>query len=169
MSSPDTAALPTVEDAVALGLTRDEYALVVEKLERFAAHGGLMLGICNGFQVLCEAGLLPGALLPNLSLRFVCRQVEVEVQRSRSKWMRDARPGERLSIPAKHTTGRYWAPEPVSTSTACSGCGIRPTTLPALFDTPATSRAEPLKLCPAAYLRTIWPLASISSSTGSDA
>ena len=89
------------------------FAPVMQEVERFAAHGGLVLGICNGFQVLCEAGLLPGALLPNLSLRFVCRQVELEVQRSRSKWMRDTRPGERLSIPAKHTTGRYWAPDPV--------------------------------------------------------
>jgi len=89
------------------------FAPIMREVERFAAHGGLVLGICNGFQVLCEAGLLPGALLPNLSLRFVCRQVQLEVQRSRSKWMRDVRPGERLSIPAKHTTGRYWAPEPV--------------------------------------------------------
>jgi phosphoribosylformylglycinamidine synthase len=88
------------------------FAPIMQEVERFAAHGGLVLGICNGFQVLCEAGLLPGALLPNTSLRFVCRQVEVEVQRSSSKWM-SAEPGERLSIPAKHTTGRYWAPAPV--------------------------------------------------------
>ena len=89
------------------------FSPVMESVIAFANDGGLVLGICNGFQVLCEAGLLPGALLPNLSLRFVCRQVELEVRRSRSKWMRDARPGERLSIPAKHTSGRYWAPEPV--------------------------------------------------------
>ena len=73
-----------------------------------------MLGICNGFQVLCEAGLLPGALLPNTSLRFVCRQVDVEVvERGDAVDARRARRGERLSIPAKHTTGRYWAPDPV--------------------------------------------------------
>ncbi len=85
---------------------------IMREVERFAAHGGLVLGICNGFQVLCEAGLLPGALLPNTSLRFVCRQVELTVERSRSKWM-TASPGERLSVPAKHTSGRYWAPDPV--------------------------------------------------------
>ena len=89
------------------------FAPVMQEVERFALRGGLVLGICNGFQVLCEAGLLPGALLPNLGLRFLCRQVELEVVRSRSKWMPDAGPGERLSIPAKHTTGRYWAPDPV--------------------------------------------------------
>jgi len=89
------------------------FSPIMEEVERFARHGGLVLGICNGFQVLCEAGLLPGALLPNTSLRFVCRQVELEVGRSRAKWLRGAEPGDRLSVPAKHTTGRYWAPDPV--------------------------------------------------------
>ena len=55
------------------------FSPIMAEVERFAAHGGLVLGICNGFQVLCEAGLLPGALLPNTSLRFECRQVELEV------------------------------------------------------------------------------------------
>ena len=55
------------------------FAPIMGEVERFARRGGLVLGICNGFQVLCEAGLLPGALLPNTSLRFVCRQVELEV------------------------------------------------------------------------------------------
>jgi len=89
------------------------FSPIMQEVERFAARGGLVLGICNGFQILCEAGLLPGALLPNVSLRFVCRQVELEVQRSQAKWLRGARPGDRLSVPAKHTTGRYWAPDPV--------------------------------------------------------
>ena len=70
-----------------------------------------MLGICNGFQVLCEARLLPGALLPNTSLRFVCRQVELEVVNGQTPFTRECRPDERLSIPVKHTTGRYYAPE----------------------------------------------------------
>ena len=83
------------------------------EVERFARNGGLVLGICNGFQVLCEAGLLPGALLPNTSLRFVCRQVELEVVNASTPWTRACAPGERLSIPAKHTTGRYYAPDPV--------------------------------------------------------
>jgi phosphoribosylformylglycinamidine synthase len=89
------------------------FAPVMEEVERFARHGGLVLGICNGFQVLCEAGLLSGALLPNTTLRFVCRQVELEVVNARTPWTAACEHGERLSIPAKHTTGRYWAPDPV--------------------------------------------------------
>jgi phosphoribosylformylglycinamidine synthase len=89
------------------------FSPVMAEVERFAAHGGLVLGICNGFQVLCEAGLLPGALLPNTSLRFVCRQVDLAVERADTPWTRACEPGQVLSIPAKHQTGRYWAPEPV--------------------------------------------------------
>ena len=89
------------------------FAPVMEEVERFARHGGLVLGICNGFQVLCEAGLLPGALLPNTSLRFVCRQVDLEIVSAGSKWTSACEPGDILSIPAKHQTGRYWAPDPV--------------------------------------------------------
>ena len=89
------------------------FAPVMEEVERFARHGGLVLGICNGFQVLCEAGLLPGALLPNVSLRFVCRQVLLDVVNADTPWTRACTAGERLSIPAKHQTGRYWAPDPV--------------------------------------------------------
>jgi phosphoribosylformylglycinamidine synthase len=88
------------------------FSPVMGEVERFARDGGLVLGICNGFQVLCEAGLLPGALLPNTTLRFVCRQVSLEVV-ARTPWTGAAEAGETLSIPAKHTTGRYWAPDPV--------------------------------------------------------
>ena len=77
----------------------------------FAADGGPVLGICNGFQVLCEAGLLPGALLPNDGLRFICRQVELEVVEQRPPWPpRTCAAGERLSIPVKHMSGRWFAP-----------------------------------------------------------
>jgi phosphoribosylformylglycinamidine synthase subunit PurQ / glutaminase len=89
------------------------FSPVMGEVERFARHGGLVLGICNGFQVLCEAGLLPGALLPNTTLRFVCRQVSLEVVGTRSPWTAATERGDVLSIPAKHTTGRYWAPDPV--------------------------------------------------------
>jgi phosphoribosylformylglycinamidine synthase len=89
------------------------FAPVMAEVERFARHGGLVLGVCNGFQVLCEAGLLPGALLPNTTLRFVCRQVALEVVNADTAWTRECAAGDRLSIPAKHTTGRYWAPDPV--------------------------------------------------------
>ena len=69
-----------------------------------------MLGICNGFQVLCEAGLLPGALLDNDGLKFVCRQVELSAEDAESPFLSQIEPGERLSIPVKHASGRYYAP-----------------------------------------------------------
>jgi len=87
------------------------FAPVMAEVEEFAHEGGLVLGICNGFQVLCEAGLLPGALLPNVSLRFIFRQVDVEVVRSEGPFTGSCDVGEHLSIPVKHTTGRYYAPE----------------------------------------------------------
>jgi phosphoribosylformylglycinamidine synthase subunit PurQ / glutaminase len=87
------------------------FAPVMEAVTEFAHDGGLVLGICNGFQVLCEAGLLPGALLPNVSLRFVCRQVALEVMSEYSAFTRSCPLGEPLSIPVKHTTGRYYAPD----------------------------------------------------------
>jgi phosphoribosylformylglycinamidine synthase I len=89
------------------------FAPVMEEITEFAHEGGLVLGICNGFQVLCEAGLLPGALLPNTSLKFVFRQVELEVVDADTPFTRACRPGDRLSIPVKHTTGRYYTPRPV--------------------------------------------------------
>jgi len=88
------------------------FAPVMEEVAAFAGDGGLVVGICNGFQVLCEAHLLPGALLPNLSLRFVCRQVELDVVHCDSAFTRACEAARRLSIPVKHTTGRYYAPEP---------------------------------------------------------
>ena len=89
------------------------FAPVMEAVADFAREGGLVLGICNGFQVLCEAGLLPGALLPNAGLRFVCRQVQVEVVNAETPFTRTCTVGDRLSIPVKHTTGRYYAPSEV--------------------------------------------------------
>ncbi len=86
------------------------FAPAMEAVARHAEAGGLVLGICNGFQVLCEAGLLPGALLPNESLHFVCRQVELLVESSESPFTSAADPGQRLSIPVKHGSGRYFAP-----------------------------------------------------------
>jgi phosphoribosylformylglycinamidine synthase subunit PurQ / glutaminase len=87
------------------------FAPVMEEVTQFAREGGLVLGICNGFQVLCEAHLLPGALLPNVSLKFVFRQVELEVVNNDSAFTRACDEGQRLSIPVKHTTGRFYAPE----------------------------------------------------------
>jgi phosphoribosylformylglycinamidine synthase I len=86
------------------------FSPVMESVIAFSRAGGLVLGICNGFQVLCEAGLLPGALLPNVERRFICRQVSLEVVRSTMPFTADCATGELLSIPVKHTTGRYYAP-----------------------------------------------------------
>lgn len=86
------------------------FAPVMEQVAEFARAGGLVLGICNGFQVLCEAGLLPGALLTNASLRFVFRQVWLEVVSTDSPFTRACAPAARLSIPVKHMTGCYYAP-----------------------------------------------------------
>lgn len=91
------------------------FSPAMEAVAGFAAEGGPVLGICNGFQVLCEAGLLPGALLLNDELRFVCRQVELLVEGFEGAEAPQSfdEPGERLSIPVKHGEGRYWAPEPM--------------------------------------------------------
>ena len=80
------------------------FSPAMEAVAEFAAAGRPVLGICNGFQVLCEAGLLPGALLLNDTMRFTCRQVDLLV---------DGGSSEALSIPAKHGEGRYWAPDEV--------------------------------------------------------
>jgi len=86
------------------------FAPVMEPVARFAREGGPVLGICNGFQVLCEAGLLPGALLANRHLRFRCRQVACVVGNPDTPFTRACTPGRSLSVPVKHTTGRYHAP-----------------------------------------------------------
>ena len=77
---------------------------------RFAADGGLVLGICNGFQILCEAGLLPGVLRPNTSLSFVCREVHVVVERADTPFTSRCERGRRLTIPVKHGDGCWYAP-----------------------------------------------------------
>jgi phosphoribosylformylglycinamidine synthase subunit PurQ / glutaminase len=81
-------------------------------VSEFADAGGLVLGICNGFQVLCEAGLLPGALRPNTSLAFVCRDVGLVVERADTAFTSGCEPGQRLTIPVKHGEGCY-VPPPV--------------------------------------------------------
>ena len=79
-------------------------------VSEFAEAGGLVLGICNGFQVLCEAGLLPGALRPNTSLAFVCRDVDLVVEHVDTPFTSRCEPGQRLNIPVKHGEGCYVAP-----------------------------------------------------------
>jgi phosphoribosylformylglycinamidine synthase I len=86
------------------------FSPVMEAVTDFAREGGPVLGICNGFQVLCEAGLLPGALLPNVGLRFLARQVELLVENDGTAFTRACARGDLLSIPTKHGEGRYYAP-----------------------------------------------------------
>jgi phosphoribosylformylglycinamidine synthase len=97
------------------------FAPIMEEVIAFARDGGLVMGICNGFQVLCEAGLLPGALLPNTGLRFLCRQVELDVVNAETPFTTACPPGRRLSVPVKHTTGRYYAPATELTEMESSG------------------------------------------------
>jgi len=86
-------------------------APVMRAVARFAADGGPVLGICNGFQVLCEARLLPGALLRNERLRFVSRPVQIEVVRSDTPFSAGYATGQRIVLPVKHGEGRYVADE----------------------------------------------------------
>jgi phosphoribosylformylglycinamidine synthase len=85
------------------------FSPVMQAVARFADDGGLVLGICNGFQVLCEAGLLPGVLRPNATLEFVCRDVALQVERTDTPFTSRAEPGQTLTIPIKHGEGCYVA------------------------------------------------------------
>jgi phosphoribosylformylglycinamidine synthase subunit PurQ / glutaminase len=86
------------------------FSPVMAAVGEFAAAGGPVLGICNGFQILCEAGLLPGALRPNASLSFVCRDVALRVERARAPFTSRCERGQRLVIPVKHGEGCWFAP-----------------------------------------------------------
>jgi phosphoribosylformylglycinamidine synthase len=97
------------------------FAPMMESVAEFARAGGPVLGICNGFQVLCEAGLLPGALLPNENLRFVCRQVDLTVEQTDTAFTGACTPGQTLSIPKKHMSGRYFAPPQMLEQLEASG------------------------------------------------
>jgi phosphoribosylformylglycinamidine synthase len=85
------------------------YSPVMGAVIDFAARGGLVLGICNGFQVLTEAGLLPGALRSNASLSFVCRDVPLVVERTETPFTSRCAPGQELTIPVKHGDGCWFA------------------------------------------------------------
>jgi phosphoribosylformylglycinamidine synthase I len=97
------------------------FAPVMDAVRRFADDGGLVLGICNGFQVLCEAGLLPGVLRPNASLSFVCRDVPLRVERTDTPFTTRAETGQSLTIPVKHGEGCYFADEELLTELEANG------------------------------------------------
>jgi phosphoribosylformylglycinamidine synthase subunit PurQ / glutaminase len=88
-----------------------KFSPVMRAVRRFAADGGLVLGVCNGFQILVEAGLLPGALIRNRSLRFVCRDVHLRTETGHSPFTCAAERGEILRLPVAHGEGCYFADE----------------------------------------------------------
>ena len=113
-------ALPAGTEAVVLpgGFSYGDYlrcgaiarfSPIMRAVQEFAAAGGLVLGICNGFQILAEAGLLPGALRPNASLAFVCRDVRLTVETVSTPFTSRCRPADTLTIPVKHGDGCFVA------------------------------------------------------------
>lgn len=84
------------------------FSPVMQAVQRFAAAGGLVLGICNGFQILTEAGLLPGALMRNAGLKYICKQVHLRVETTDSPFTSQLSRGEVLQIPIGHMEGNYF-------------------------------------------------------------
>jgi len=84
------------------------FSPVMNAIARFARSGGLVLGVCNGFQILCEAGLLPGALMRNQGLRFICRHVHVRVETTATPFTSAAQHGQVLRMPIAHAEGSYF-------------------------------------------------------------
>jgi phosphoribosylformylglycinamidine synthase subunit PurQ / glutaminase len=88
-----------------------KFSPVMQAVKKFAADGGLVLGVCNGFQILVESGLLPGALVRNQSLKFICREVPLRVGTTNSPFTSAAKPGQELRLPIAHGEGCYVADE----------------------------------------------------------
>jgi phosphoribosylformylglycinamidine synthase len=86
-----------------------KFSPVMESVRKFAEGGGLVIGICNGFQILCESGLLPGALMRNAGLKYVCKPVDVRVENADTPFTNACREGEVLSIPIGHMEGNYFS------------------------------------------------------------
>jgi len=89
-----------------------KFSPVMESVRNFVAEGGLVLGICNGFQILCEAGLLPGALMRNAGLKYVCKPVHIRVESTNTPFTQQLTRGEVLEIPIGHMEGNYFCDEP---------------------------------------------------------
>ncbi len=87
------------------------FSPIMESVKKFAASGGLVLGICNGFQILCEAGLLPGALMRNAGLKYICRQVWLRTETTQSPFTQALTRGQVLKIPIGHMDGNYFCDE----------------------------------------------------------
>jgi phosphoribosylformylglycinamidine synthase I len=85
-----------------------KFSPVMESVRKFAANDGLVLGICNGFQILCESGLLPGALMRNIGLKYVCKPVDVRMENVNTPFTNACQKGEVLTIPIGHMDGNYF-------------------------------------------------------------
>ena len=85
-----------------------KFAPVMQSVKRFAASGGLVLGICNGFQILCESGLLPGALMRNASQHYICKQLHLRTETTNSVFTNGLTPGQVLTMPVGHMEGNYF-------------------------------------------------------------
>jgi phosphoribosylformylglycinamidine synthase len=88
-----------------------KFSPVMDSVKKFAASGGLVLGICNGFQILCESGLLPGALMRNVGLKYVCKPVQVRVESTDTPFTSNCHEGDVLTIPIGHMEGNYFCDE----------------------------------------------------------
>ena len=88
-----------------------KFSPVMDAVRKFAAAGGMVLGICNGFQILCESGLLPGALMRNVGLKYVCKPVHVRVENNETPFTNACGKGEVLTIPIGHMDGNYFCDE----------------------------------------------------------
>jgi phosphoribosylformylglycinamidine synthase subunit PurQ / glutaminase len=83
------------------------FSPVMKSVEKFAKSGGMVLGICNGFQILCEAGLLPGAMMRNSGLRYICRHVHIRIEQANTPFTSAAQKGQVLKMPIAHNDGNY--------------------------------------------------------------
>jgi phosphoribosylformylglycinamidine synthase I len=89
------------------------FSPVMSAVEKFAESGRMVIGICNGFQILLEAGLLPGAIMRNVGLKFICRFVDIRVETTNTPWTSAAHQGQVLRIPIAHNEGNYQVPSDV--------------------------------------------------------
>lgn len=85
------------------------FSPIMNEVRKHAEKGGIVFGVCNGFQVLCESGLLPGALIRNRKLRFICKDVQLRVENTDNPFFSECKEGEILTIPIKHGEGSYFA------------------------------------------------------------
>ena len=122
-------------------------APIMDAVRAHAAKGGLVLGVCNGFQILCEVGLLPGVLMRNQKLKFICRDVYLRVERSDTPFTRGYNAGQVIRVPVAHGEGNYIADGDDHRAAGRRGAGAVPLRLAGRHDRsglePSTARSTP--------------------------